>query len=250
MQYEEYGPINGPLMMFLHGGGVGGWMWEQQIQHFSNYHCVVPELMSCSPFSIEQCARNLIQLIEEKANGKQVILIGFSLGAQIAIEMLSVKPSLIDFTIINSALVIPSPTAAWMIRPFIRLSFPLIKNKAFAKLQAKTLYIDERYFERYFHDSSTMTIDTLMHVLRENMTFSIPHHFHNAQGNILITVGDQEKRMMKKSAQALVHSHPNAQGVILNNIGHGISLAQPVFFNRFVENWMKEGQLPEGTVIQ
>lgn len=55
---------------------------------------------------------------------------------------------------------------------------------------------------------------------------------------------------MKKSAQALVQSHPNAKGIILNNIGHGVSLAQPAFFNRFVDNWIKEGQLPVGTVIQ
>ncbi|MBG9694291.1 alpha/beta fold hydrolase [Lysinibacillus sp. fkY74-1] len=250
MQYKEYGDISGPVMMFLHGGGVGGWMWEQQIQYFFNYHCVVPELMSNHPFSIEQCAQHLVQLLEEKGNGKQIIVIGFSLGAQIAIQMLSIKPSLIHFSIINSALVIPSPTTAWMIRPLLRFSFPLIKNKAFAKLQAKTLYIDDRYFNDYYHDSSKMTYDTLIQVLQENMTFSIPHNFHNARGNILITVGNQEKKIMKKSAQALVQSHPNAKGVILNNIGHGVSFAQPAFFNCFVANWIKEGQLPVGTVIQ
>ena len=54
MQYKEYGHFDGPVMMFLHGGGVGGWMWEQQIQHFSKYHCVVPELVSDHSFSIEQ----------------------------------------------------------------------------------------------------------------------------------------------------------------------------------------------------
>ncbi|UXJ67282.1 alpha/beta fold hydrolase [Lysinibacillus fusiformis] len=250
MQYKEYGHFDGPVMMFLHGGGVGGWMWEQQIQHFSNYHCIVPELVSDHSFSIEQCAQHLIQLLEEKANGKLIIVIGFSLGAQIAIQMLSIKPNLIHFSIINSALVIPSPTTAWMIRPFLRLSFPLIKNKTFAKLQAKTLYIDNRYFDRYYHDSSKMTYDALIQVLQENMTFSIPRNFHNAQGHILITVGNQEKKIMKKSAQVLVQSHPNAKGILLNNIGHGVSLAQPAFFNRFVENWIKEGQLPVGTVIQ
>jgi len=237
MQYKEYGHFDGPVMMFLHGGGVGGWMWEQQIQHFSKYHCVVPELVSDHSFSIEQCAQHLVQLLEEKANGKQVIVIGFSLGAQIAIQMLSIKPSLIHFSIINSALVIPSPTTAWMIRPFLRLSFPLIKNKTFAKLQAKTLYIDDRYFDRYYHDSTKITYDALIQVLQENM-------------HILITVGNQEKKIMKKSAQKLVQSHPNAKGIMLNNIGHGVSLAQPAFFNRFVENWIKEGQLPVGTVIQ
>lgn len=250
MRYKTYGDVHNPLMLFIHGGGVGGWMWEQQVQHFSNYHCVVPELLSQDVFSIEQSARELLQLLEEKATGKPVILIGFSLGAQIAIQMLSIKPSLIDFTIINSALVIPSPAMEWMLQPFIRVTFPLIKNKTFAKLQAKALYINDLDFERYYQESATMKVETLIQILRENMLFSIPHDFHKAQGKILITVGAKEKSIMKKSAKALVQSHPNSHGVILHNIGHGVSLAQPAFFNHFVENWIKNGQLPEGTVIQ
>ena len=250
MQYKEYGDANNPFMMFIHGGGVGGWMWDQQIHHFSHYHCVIPELMTHNPFSIEQSAKELLLLIEKKANGKPVIVIGFSLGAQIAIQMLSLRPSLIDFTIINSALVIPSPTVERMLQPFIRLSFPLIKNKTFAKLQAKALYIQEDYFERYYQESATMKVDTLIQILRENMSFSIPADFNKAQGKILITVGEKEKSNMRKSAKALVRSHPNSKGVLLKNIGHGVSLAQPAFFNRFVENWIKDGQLPEGTVIR
>lgn len=250
MHYKEYGDTNNPFMMFIHGGGVGGWMWDQQIQYFTNYYCVVPELMSQSPFSIEQSARELLLLIEEKANGKPIIVIGFSLGAQIAIQMLSINPSLIDFTIINSALVLPSPALEWMLPPLIRLTFPLIKNKTFAKLQAKTLYIDDNYFERYYHESSAIPVNTLVRILQENMSFTIPPGFRNAQGKILITVGNKEKSIMKKSAIELVRSHLNSDGVILTNMGHGVSLAKPAFFNHFVENWIQKGHLPEGIVIQ
>ncbi|KOY83273.1 alpha/beta hydrolase [Lysinibacillus macroides] len=249
MQYREYGNSSKPLMMFIHGGGVGGWMWDEQVQHFSNYHCIVPELLSISPFSIERCAHKLLQLIEEKANGKTVIVIGFSLGAQIAIQMLSIKPNVSDFTMINSALVIPSPTMIGLMQPLIRLTFPLVKNKTFAKLQAKTLSIDDHYFERYYHESSTMHIEVLLQILQENMSFSIPPNFHKAQGKILITVGDQEKSVMKKSAKALLQQHPNCYGVIVGNVGHGVSLAKPAFFNDFVEHWIKDGQLPKGMVM-
>ncbi|MEK5232379.1 alpha/beta hydrolase [Lysinibacillus sp. FSL K6-0232] len=250
MNYKEYGNSNKPLMMFIHGGGVGGWMWDKQVQHFSNYHCIVPELLSVAPFSIEHCANKLVQLIEEKANGKTVIVIGFSLGAQIAIQMLSIKPNVSDFTMINSALVIPSPTMTRLMQPVIQLTFPLVKNKAFAKLQAKALYIDDRYFERYYHESSTMHVEVLLQILQENMSFSIPPNFHKAQGGILITVGAQEKSIMKKSAKALLQHHPTCHGVILGNIGHGVSLAKPAFFNDFVEHWLKDGQLPKGTVME
>jgi predicted esterase len=69
-------------------GGCG--MWDKPVQYFSDYHCVVPELINDdADFSIEECAKKLLTIIEEKAENKHVIVIGFSLGAQIAIKKLS-----------------------------------------------------------------------------------------------------------------------------------------------------------------
>lgn len=157
---------------------------------------------------------------------------------------------LIDVAIINSALVTPSPVAEKWIKPLIKLTFPLVKNKSFAKLQAKTLYVGQEYFEQYYEDSSKMKVDTLIKILQENMSFAIPRDFSKAQCNILVTVGEKEKVNMKKSALHLVNSNLNCQGVMLSNIGHGVSLANPEFFNRFVEEWLIDGKLPEGKIIK
>ena len=76
LQYQEYGDKSAPLMMFLHGGGVSDWMWDQQIHYFTKYHCIVPILSEHgvnhdgTPFSIEGSAEELIPLIEEKAGGE------------------------------------------------------------------------------------------------------------------------------------------------------------------------------------
>jgi len=253
MDYQEYGSDHNNFMMFIHGGGVGGWMWDKQVKYFSNFHCIVPELIDDLDddmhFSIEECATKLLKIIEEKAQGKHVTVIGFSLGAQIIVKMLSLNAQLIDNAIINSALVIPSPITNKLMGPFITLSFPLIKNKSFAKLQAKTLYINQDYFHQYYQDSLKMKVETLTNILRENMSFAIPENFSQASCEILVTVGEKEKWIMRKSARLLVNRNPNCKGVVLSNVGHGVSLANPTFFNHFVENWMKEGRLPEGKII-
>ncbi|MCM3358342.1 alpha/beta hydrolase [Psychrobacillus sp. MER TA 171] len=45
LYYKEDGEQNEQIILFLHGGGVGGWMWDEQVQYFKGkYHCIVPDL--------------------------------------------------------------------------------------------------------------------------------------------------------------------------------------------------------------
>lgn len=257
LTYQEYGDKNSPLMLFLHGGGVSSWMWDKQIQYFNNYHCMTIDLpeqglsKNTEKFSIYLSAKKVIEIIEKNAKGKEVIVVGFSLGAQVAIKMLSLRSNLVDYTIINSALVRPSAIIRKMIRPSIKLSFPLVKNKSFSKIQSKQLYISEEYFDKYYKESSQMKSDTLIRILEENMSFEIPKSFSKAEGKILVTVGEKEKAVMKKSAKDLVLNNSNCTGIIIPKAGHGISLLFPDFFNQLIVNWIQEGTLPqEVTVIK
>ena len=226
-------------------------MWDKQIQYFTQYHCIVPNLPEHGldnneiHFSIKRSAEEIIKLIEEKASGKKVNLIGFSLGSQVIIKLLSIKPDLIDTAIINSAAVRPLSHAKKLIKPTLRLTFPLIKMRWFSRLQAKSLYIGKDYFERYYEESCQIKSDTLVRVLEENMSFKIPEDFRKATGKILVTVGEKEKAIMIKSAKDLVEANSNCSGVILPGVGHGVSLATPDFFNYLVEVWIDEGNLPK-----
>lgn len=244
LYFSEYGDKEAPLMMFLHGGGVSGWMWDRQIEYFSNYHCLVPDLPGQGLsnkeviFSIKSSAEILVDLINDKAKGKKVIVIGFSLGAQILVQMLSMKPDLINYAIINSALVRPMPFVTRLIKPSILLTSPLIKNRSFSKLQAKTLYLGKSHYEQYYNESYQMKSETLIRILKENMSFGIPDHFNRASGQILITAGEKEKGMMKKSVHDLVQCNSNCEGLIIPDVGHGVSLAKPELFNEMIENWI------------
>lgn len=252
LHVQEYGDQSASyLMVFLHGGGVSGWMWDRQVEYFAHYHCMVPDLPGHGLsnddviFSIQSSAEQLNQIIGEQAGGKKVVLIGFSLGAQVAVQMVSLRPELIDFAIINSALVRPMSYAKKWIRPAVRLTFPLIKQRWFSRLQAKTLYLGDEYFERYYAESCRIQPVALIAVLEENMTFTIPSGFSEATGKILVTVGEKEKAVMKQSAKDLVAASSNCNGVIIPGLGHGVSLAMPDFFNQMVDIWVHKDDVPK-----
>lgn len=251
LYYKESGDLTAPLLVFLHGGGVSGWMWYKQMEYFTNYHCLVPDLPGHGKsnngmkFTIQDSAKEIIRIIEDKAGDKQVILIGFSLGSQVIIQMLSMKPDLADITILNSAAVRPMVTAKKWIKPAIKFTYPLIKYKWFSKLQARTLYIGDEYVETYYQESMSIREDTLVRVLEENMSFSLPNNFQNVSGRILVTVGEKEKNLMKESARDIVNSNANAVGVILPGIGHGAPMGTPDFFNGLLDKWLSSAQLHE-----
>src|SRR5690625_3820855 len=117
-------------------------MWREQIKYFSHYRCLVPDLPGHGKsdggnnFSIEDTADKIIAIIEEHKVDQQVNVIGFSLGAQVLISMLSRDGNLIDKAVIISASTkpfmfsrIPAKVATW--------SLPLARNKIFSRMQAK-----------------------------------------------------------------------------------------------------------------
>lgn len=252
LHYRDNGAESDNFMLFLHGGGVSGWMWEQQLKHFTQYDCAAVDLPGhgLSPlgdaFTIKDSAAQVIQFIEEKAQGKKVIVIGFSLGAQVLIQMLSMKPELIRYAMINSALVRPIRSAQRWIRPSVLMTYPLIRYRWFSRLQAKALYIRDDMLEKYYEDSCSMKPDTLIQVLEENMAFTIPENFGKASCPILVTVGEKEKSMMLESAKDITEANKHCIGVILPAVGHGISLANPKLFHRLVEDWLEGESFPDG----
>lgn len=254
MHFQEYGDKDAPLMIFLHGGGVSSWMWDKQVQYFTDYRCVTIDLPEQGlndqheEFSIEYSAHKIIELIELIKNNKSITVIGFSLGAQVLVQMLSMKPNLIDYAIINSALVRPNRFGKNLISPLIKLAFPLVKHRAFSKLQAKTLFISNEYFEKYYNESRQMKRDTLVRILKENMSFEIPNDFNKASGKILVTVGEKEKTVMKKSAIDLAEANPNCTGVVIPRMGHGMPLADPESFNQMIEEWIKKDNAPKEAI--
>ena len=246
IHFEEYGQSNAPLLLFIHGGGVGGWMWEEQIKFFQAYQCLVPTLpehggQKCDiPFSIRESAKLLNDLIIEKANGQKVNVVGFSIGAQVLIEMLSLQPTLIDKAMINSALTRPIPVPKSILGVTVKLTYPLIRQKAFAKIQAKTLYIPPNLFDRYYEESCSVSVEGLTRVLDENMSFKIPESFSKVKSNMLVTVGEKERGMMKKSAHDLSICNANCHKIVWPNIGHGISLIEPSLFNDILSKWLHD----------
>jgi len=129
MRYLEYGNQNPETIILLHGGGLSWWNYRDVAQLLSDrFHVVLPILDghagSDAPFtSIEDNAARIIAHIDEHFGGKVLAICGLSLGGQIAVEMLTQRPAICRFALIESALVKPSKLTHVLIGPTIGMSY-------------------------------------------------------------------------------------------------------------------------------
>ena len=133
MNYKEYGTENNDVILLLHGGGLSWWNYREVAEELSSIFRVVLPILdghteSADDFtSIEDNAARIIRFIEEQFGGSVLLIGGLSLGAQVALEILSQKKDICRYALIESALVIPSKITHVMIKPAFGSCYGLIK---------------------------------------------------------------------------------------------------------------------------
>lgn len=224
-----------PLVVLLHGGGVGPWSMQSIIAQLEKqYEVFAPCIEGHSarynePFkSIEASASALIQTLETKFDKPVFAIAGLSLGAQIVIEMLCQKPDICKHVLIESGLVIPMPWMTSIMSPTYKWLYPLLKKRWFSKWQAKALCVKADDFETYFEESQKMQLETLINMSRSNGLYALKPSIGAYKGHCVIIVGEREPKVMIQSADQLEHRIPGSQKMVLPHFSHGeLSLKNP-----------------------
>jgi pimeloyl-ACP methyl ester carboxylesterase len=154
------------------------------------------------------------------------------------IEALMRRPSLAKKAVIESGLILPMKSVAQMIPSSMKMSYPLIKQRWFAKLQAKSLFIEQDMFERYFQDSMKMSLESLINMSVSNALYD-PQHLQNITAVTLILVGEKEIPAMKKSAEKLDKEISGSRLVTVKSMGHGqVSLQNPEQYIELIRQYL------------
>ncbi len=234
MQYVEYGAHNSQTIILLHGGGLSWWNYRDVAQLLSDsFHVILPILDghagSEQPFvSIEENAARLIAFIDEHHGGSIFALGGLSLGGQIAVEMLIQRPDICRFALIESALVKPMKLTHALIKPTFGMSYGLIKQKWFAKLQAAYLGIPRKLFDDYYRDTCKIRKDDMIAFLQSNSAYSVKPALRDTRAKVHIIFGSKEQSAIRVSGKLVQGMIPNSTMETLWGFRHGeLSLNNP-----------------------
>ncbi len=255
MYVHESNPAGGgPTVVLLHGGGVGGWSWRPVAERLSDYHLLVPDLpgqgrsVAEGPFTFERAAALIAALIRERAHGGRAHVAGLSLGAQTLVQLLVDAPEHVISAFASGTLVRRLPGVALM-RPMLRLYAPFKNLPALIRANMRSLGVPLTYYAEFAEDTRTATVDSLASILAANMSFGLPDGLNNMKDGVnfpqaLITVGQHEYGIMRRSAQDLVRKLPGAQGYIVQGAGHNWPIAAPELYERTLRAWITGAPLP------
>ncbi|TFB82477.1 alpha/beta hydrolase [Cryobacterium luteum] len=243
MHVSEFGPSDGPPVLLLHGGGVAGWMWTSLRRTLeATYKVVVPDLpghghSADEPYQSHTETVNALSQLLVRGGSNPTAVIGFSLGAQLTIELASQYPELVDRVMIVSAQAKAMPFAGLTLRA-LGAAAPLAQNRRFARLQARELFVPAELMEEYIDTSAHITKTTLLAAVGDNMRFAVPQTWSEFHGQAFVMVGSRERALMRDSAKIIHAALPSSDMEIVPGRGHGIPLECPDWFNPRVAAWL------------
>ena len=245
MTVMEYGKQNQDTIFLLHGGGLSWWNYREAAELLAEqYHVVLPVLDghagSDAPFTtIEDNAARLISYIDTRFGGQVLAIGGLSLGGQIAVEMLSRRPGICRYALIESALVKPMKLTAALIPPAFGMSYGLIGQRWFAKLQADYLGIPGALFDDYFRDTGLISRADMIAFLKANSLYTIKPGLSETRAKVKIVAGSREQKNIRDSAAMLNRTIPGSSMEILPGLRHGdLSINHPEVYVRMLTEWI------------
>lgn len=250
MTVIEFGKQNTDTILLLHGGGLAWWNYRDVARKLAErYHVVIPVLdghPGCdAPFStIEENARRLISCIDTHFGGQILAIGGLSLGGQIAVEMLSRRPDICRYALIESALVKPMKLTHALIGPTFGMSYSLIRQKWFAKLQADYLGIPKTLFEDYYRDTCAISKVDMIAFLKASSMYTIKPGLSETRAKVKIVAGAREQKNIRDSAMLLDRAIPESSMELLPGLRHGdLSLNQPEQYVKILSDMIGETAL-------
>jgi pimeloyl-ACP methyl ester carboxylesterase len=194
------------------------------------------------PFDMDRAAEAVANVIRMRVPTGRAHLVGFSLGAQVGVQLLASEPKLIDRAVLSSTYVNTMP-AVQLTR---RLAWVLART-AWARWVLINRLWDPRHAAQnddYQDDARLNSGPQLAHIAVASAGFTVPHGLDKSTAPTLFVTGGEELRFARRRAAVLAQAMPNGVDKVVLGMSHDWPRQNPELFSRTVEAWLSRGPLP------
>jgi pimeloyl-ACP methyl ester carboxylesterase len=244
---QKAGAATSPAIVFLHGGGISGRMWQPQIERLSEYYCLAPDLpehaqsASIKPFTLQKATSEVVKLIQAHVPSGKANIVGLSVGGAVGLELLCTHPEVINRAILSGTTPKVGRILAQIIGVINMPILALLPRHQLAQMTIKGLNIPAPYDSFFIEDMKEMTPDLFRNVNQATTETQIPQ---TPIPPTLVIAGEKETRFVKSYARTISQTVQGATGKVAKGVGHAWNLEVPDLFNEVVRAWFTEKPLP------
>ncbi|MHB1417817.1 MAG: alpha/beta fold hydrolase [Chloroflexota bacterium] len=242
----ESGPGDTPTVVFLHGAGLSGRMWQPQFERLPDLHCLAPDLpehgasLDAGPFRLQEAARLVADVVRRRATGGRAHVVGLSLGGAVAQALMLAAPDVVDHVILSGT----STRLSRVLIALQALNVPVLRFTSPERrvaLLARSFQIPPQYLDLLREDMARFTAAAFGRVNRSYGEIEVPRR---TESPTLVLVGEKETGIAKSAARRLSREIPGARGAMVAGVGHVWNLQAPDLFAVTVRAWIADRPLP------
>ena len=236
MYYEEFGDKKNRTIIFLHGALFVDTFKKQYILE-KQFHLVIPHLIGFGKeadriYSVDQIILELHEIILKL--DKKVMMIGFSIGAQLAFEFVNTHPELISKAIFISP---------WLIKEQEYLALATgenlnilrkLKHKGFCYFVGLMNGLSRIQRKEFSHSIQRINEESIINMVKESIELKDFHKFGLVTIPMIAIAGKKEDQEMHQSVIELSKMNSNCQSIIWEKAGHNIPISYDKRLNQLI----------------
>ncbi len=248
MFVRESGSAGSPAILFLHGNGASGGMWQYHSQHLPEFHCLAPDLPGFGQsnhepwLSLEDTADELAKLIAARASGGRAHVVGLSLGGATALTLLSRHPDRVDHVVIDGAAVKMGSVAAMKFG--IRLVAPFMHFEPVIRLLAQAIGVPEEGYAGFRADIRAASPRAFSRAFGQALELCTPANLTHLRNPTLLVAGGNELHATHEGIRLIEQTMPRAYAALAPGVGHGWVATASKLHCQMVRAWINDAPLP------
>lgn len=232
MKVEEYGKENEKTIVMLHGAYFLH-TFGRQYALADTYHILVPHIMGFGDhtecvFQTEECVAELAECIGSL--NKKVLLVGFSLGAQLGFRLVSEHEELFEAAILVSPWLIKEEPLLSRIMEANVKQLHSLQNKLLCRFAGLMNGLPPKQRKEFAAQMQQVKEETVRNVVYNGITIDSTPAFAEISIPVIALAGGKEQKEVQDSVKKLAECNANCQWEIWEKAGHNIP---PLFAKEF-----------------